>query len=165
MDLANRLIKNYDLHDKDLVEIGCSKGDFLILLCELGNNRGVGIDPSVVPGRVQSEAADRVQFVQEYYSKDHAKYVGEFICCRHTLEHVHQTYEFVKTVRDSIGDRLNTGSSLKSLTAFASSRTWRLRIFTTSIAPTSHLALWRVCSALRASKWKMFTLRMATSTF
>jgi len=109
MDLASRLVKNYDLHNKDLVEIGCSKGDFLILLCELGNNRGVGIDPSVVPGRVQSEAADRVQFVQEYYSKDHAKYVGEFICCRHTLEHVHQTYEFVKTVRDSIGDRLNTG--------------------------------------------------------
>jgi hypothetical protein len=108
-ELASRLVKNYDLHNKDLVEIGCSKGDFLLLLCELGENRGVGIDPSVVPGRVQSKAADRVKFVQEYYSKDHAQYVGEFICCRHTLEHVHQTYEFVKTVRDSIGERLNTG--------------------------------------------------------
>jgi hypothetical protein len=60
LKLANHLIDKYDLHNKDIIEIGCSKGDFLLLLCELGNNRGVGIDPSVVPGRVESEAADRV---------------------------------------------------------------------------------------------------------
>jgi len=106
--LANRLIEKYDLHNKDVVEIGCSKGDFLISLCELGNNRGVGIDPSVVPGRVESEAADRVSFIKDYYSKDHAKYVGDFICCRHTLEHIYPTAEFVQTVRDSIGARTDT---------------------------------------------------------
>lgn len=106
-DLAQRLIDKYDLHDKDIVEIGCSKGDFLLLLCELGNNRGVGIDPSVVPHRVESEAADRVTFIQDYYSEDHAKYVGDFICCRHTLEHIQPTQEFLTTVRKSIGDRLD----------------------------------------------------------
>ncbi|EAW33643.1 class I SAM-dependent methyltransferase [Lyngbya sp. PCC 8106] len=105
LDLANRLIEKYDLHNKDIVEIGCSKGDFLLLLCELGNNRGVGIDPSVVPGRVQSEAAERVTFIQDYYSEKHAEYVGDFICCRHTLEHIQPTFEFIKTVRRSIGDR------------------------------------------------------------
>ena len=105
IDLANRLIEKYDLHNKDIVEIGCSKGDFLLLLCELGNNRGVGIDPSVVPGRVESEAANRVKFIQEYYSEKHAEYVGDFICCRHTLEHIQPTFEFIKTVRRSIGDR------------------------------------------------------------
>jgi SAM-dependent methyltransferase len=107
-DLANRLIEKYDLCNKDIVEIGCSKGDFLILLCELGNNRGVGIDPSVVVGRVQSEAANRVTFIQDYYSEKHSQYVGEFICCRHTLEHIYPTSEFVQTVRNSIGDRLDT---------------------------------------------------------
>ena len=107
-DLANRLIEKYDLYNKDVVEIGCSKGDFIISLCELGNNRGVGIDPSVVPGRVQSEAADRISFIKDYYSKDHAKYVGDFICCRHTLEHIYPTAEFVQTVRDSIGNRTDT---------------------------------------------------------
>ncbi len=105
--LAQQWIDKYDLHNKDLVEIGCSKGDFLLLLCELGNNRGVGIDPSVVPGRVQSEAANRVTFIQDYYSEKHAEYVGDFICCRHTLEHIQPTLEFVRTVRNSIGDRLN----------------------------------------------------------
>lgn len=108
LSLANNLVNKYDLHDKDIVEIGCSKGDFLLLMCELGNNRGVGIDPSVVPGRVQSEAADRVKFIREYYSENHSEYVGDFICCRHTLEHVGPTYDFVKTVRLSIGDRKDT---------------------------------------------------------
>ena len=105
--LANNLIEKYELRDKDIVEIGCSKGDFLLLMCELGNNRGVGIDPSVVPGRVQSKAASRVKFIQDYYSEKHAEYVGDFICCRHTLEHIQPTAEFIKTVRKSIGDRKN----------------------------------------------------------
>ena len=108
LDLANRLVKNYDLHDKDIVESGCSKGDFLLLLCELGKNRGVGIDPSAVPGRIESEAADRVIFIQDYYSEHYSEHVGDFICCRHTLEHIYPTFEFVSTVRRSIGDRLHT---------------------------------------------------------
>ncbi|MEM7795033.1 MAG: class I SAM-dependent methyltransferase [Cyanobacteria bacterium P01_C01_bin.118] len=108
LDLANHLIDKYDLHNKDLIEIGCSKGDFLLLLCELGNNRGVGIDPSVLPGRVATKAAHRVQFIQDYYSEQHAQYVGEFICCRHTLEHIQPTAEFLNTVRNSIGDRNDT---------------------------------------------------------
>lgn len=106
--LAQNLVNKYELYEKDIVEIGCSKGDFLLLLCELGNNRGIGIDPSVVPGRVSSEAADRVRFIQEYYSISHSKFVGDFICCRHTLEHIHLTFKFVQTIRQSIGDRLNT---------------------------------------------------------
>jgi SAM-dependent methyltransferase len=109
LDLANHLVAKYNLYDKDIVEIGCSKGDFLLLLCELGNNRGVGIDPSVVPGRVPSKAAERVTFIQDYYSEKHAAYVGDFICCRHTLEHIHATYEFLNTVRRSIGNRHQVG--------------------------------------------------------
>jgi hypothetical protein len=113
LSLANKWIDKYDLHDRDLVEIGCSKGDFLILMCELGKNRGVGIDPSVVPGRVQSQASDRVHFIQEYYSRKHAEYVGDFICCRHTLEHIQPTKEFIQTVRDSIGERAEVAFCLE----------------------------------------------------
>src|SRR5713226_780766 len=50
-NLTARLVKKYNLHNKDIVEVGCGKGDFLALLCELGDNRGVGIDPSFIPGR------------------------------------------------------------------------------------------------------------------
>ena len=108
LGLAQQLIDKYDLNHKNIIEIGCSKGDFLLLLCELGNNRGVGIDPSVVPGRVKSQVADRVRFIPEYYGDRHAQYVGDFICCRHTLEHIHPTAQFLKTVRRSIGNRTET---------------------------------------------------------
>jgi hypothetical protein len=108
LDLASRLVDKYDLRNKDIIEIGCSKGDFLLLLCELGNNRGVGIDPSAVPGRVKSEAAERVTFIQDYYSEKYSELVGDFICCRHTLEHIYPTEEFISTVRRSIGNRLDT---------------------------------------------------------
>ena len=107
-DLTNRLVKKYDLRNKDIVEVGCGKGDFLALLCELGNNRGVGIDPSVIPGRLQSPAADRITFIQEHYSERHARYQGDFVCCRHTLEHIPNTREFAQTMRRAIGNRLNT---------------------------------------------------------
>jgi hypothetical protein len=108
LKLGNRLIDTYDLHGKKIIEIGCSKGDFLLMMCEQGNNSGVGIDPSVVPGRVNSEAAERVEFVKAYYSREHAKFEGDFICCRHTLEHIQPTQEFVQTVRDSTSGNLNT---------------------------------------------------------
>ncbi|HEX9438451.1 MAG TPA: SAM-dependent methyltransferase, partial [Roseiflexaceae bacterium] len=39
-NLAAGLIERYDLHGKDLIEIGCGKGEFLTLLCEMGDNRG-----------------------------------------------------------------------------------------------------------------------------
>lgn len=106
--LAQRLIDKYNLNDKHIVEIGCSKGDFLLMMCELSNSSGVGIDPSAIVGRVESAAVSRVKFIQEYYSEKHSDQVGEFICCRHTLEHIHQTEELVQTVRKSIGDRLDT---------------------------------------------------------
>ncbi len=106
--LARRLIDSHNLRDKDIIEIGCSKGDFLILLCELGHNRGIGIDPAAVEGRVQSEAADRISFICDYYSEKYAHLHADLICCRHTLEHIHPTSEFMTVLRRGIGDRVDT---------------------------------------------------------
>jgi 2-polyprenyl-3-methyl-5-hydroxy-6-metoxy-1,4-benzoquinol methylase len=46
--LAAGLIERHNLYGKDIVEIGCGQGDFLKILCEMGNNRGVGFDPSYI---------------------------------------------------------------------------------------------------------------------
>jgi hypothetical protein len=59
-------------------------------------------------GRVKSTAGDRVQFIQDYYSERHMEHVGELICCRHTLEHIYPTAEFVNIVRRSIGSAQTT---------------------------------------------------------
>jgi hypothetical protein len=106
--LARRLIDRYDLHDRDIIEIGCGKGDFLLLLCELGGNRGIGFDPSYAPDPSAHAAAEQVRFVQDFYSERYAGYEADFICCRHVLEHIHSPRDFVGTVRHSIGNRTNT---------------------------------------------------------
>jgi SAM-dependent methyltransferase len=106
--LAAHLIERYDLHDKDIIEIGCGQGEFLTLLCELGGNRGVGFDPAYVSGGDPSEVSDRITFVKDFYSEEYAEYASDFVCCKMTLEHIQQTADFVSTLRRSIGDRPNT---------------------------------------------------------
>lgn len=102
-ELTTRFINKYDIKNKDVIEIGCGKGDFISLMCELGNNRGIGIDPAWVPGR--TKANPNVRFIKEFYSEEHGKLKADCICCRHTLEHIHGTGDFLKTIRKSIGNR------------------------------------------------------------
>jgi len=106
-ELARCLIDRYDLRDKTILEIGCGKGEFLTLLCEIGVNRGIGIDPSYIDQRNTSPARDRMTFITDFYSDAYADQTAaaDFIVCRHTLEHIHPVAEFVRTVRRSIGDR------------------------------------------------------------
>jgi hypothetical protein len=102
--LAQELIDRYDLHGKDIIEIGCDKGDFITMLAEMGGNRGVGFDPAYVPGRHPSPAADRLTFIPDFYSEKYTDYHADFICCKMTLEHIPDVGNFVSTVRRSIGD-------------------------------------------------------------
>ncbi len=106
--LAERLIERHDLHGRDIVEIGCGKGEFLMLLCELGGNRGVGFDPGVRQERIQGPAADRVRFVADFYSEAYADVQGDFFACKMTLEHIAPTGGFLRTLRRAIGERIGT---------------------------------------------------------
>lgn len=106
--LAAHLIERYDLHGKDIIEMGCGKGDFLKLLCELGGNRGMGFDPSYDPGVDADVTFDRITFIQDFYSERYAGYKADFICCRHTLEHVQFPRDFLDGVRQAIGDQAGT---------------------------------------------------------
>ena len=107
-NLAQRLIDRYDLHGKNIIEIGCGKGEFLTLLCDLGQNRGVGFDPAYIDERNQNPAKDRISFIKDFYSEKYAHYQGDFVCCKMTLEHIQNTADFVGMVRRSIGDQPDT---------------------------------------------------------
>lgn len=96
--LAEDLIGRYDLFGKDIVEIGCGKGAFLRLLCDMGGNAGVGYDPSFVPERAEAGAA-RVTFRREYFSETTDQAPPDLVCCRMTLEHIAETQRFVRAVR------------------------------------------------------------------
>ena len=106
--LAADVIKKHDLHHKTILEIGCGKGEFLVLLCQLANNHGIGIDPGYVPQRTPPEVAPRIEFIQDFYGPKYAHLMADFICCRHTLEHIAPTLEFMQSIRKTIGDRKDT---------------------------------------------------------
>jgi SAM-dependent methyltransferase len=105
-ELAFTLVQKYDLHHKDILEIGCGKADFLSLICKLGNNSGVGIDPQPVPEWLTGDDVQKeVIYVQDYFSEKYATHIGDFICCRHTLEHIREPAQFLGKIRRAIGNR------------------------------------------------------------
>jgi SAM-dependent methyltransferase len=103
--LAERLITQYDLHGKSIIEIGCGQGEFLSLLCADGRNRGVGFDPSYDSRNAEAEGTPSITFVRDFYTDKHADYAADLICCRHVLEHVESPRDFLFQVRRAIGGR------------------------------------------------------------
>lgn len=87
-DLALELIHRYQLKGKRIIEIGCGKGDFLISLCDLGDNQGIGFDPTYISRQEHSSKSYNISFIRDYYSDRYQGYCADFICCRHTLEHI-----------------------------------------------------------------------------
>ncbi len=100
--------RKYHLADKTVLEIGCGKGEFLLRLCELTGCRGIGIDPGVRPERLRSPALERITFIRDFYGPKYAHLSADYLCCRHTLEHIQPVREFVGLVREVVGRREET---------------------------------------------------------
>ncbi len=107
--LATYLINRYSLYEKNIIEIGCGKGNFLKLMCELGNNRGIGFDPTYSPQQSENNnSTEKITFIHDFYSEHYSSYKADFICARHVLEHIQNPCDFLSTIRRSIGKRLKT---------------------------------------------------------
>jgi SAM-dependent methyltransferase len=106
VSLAERLVRTYDLHDKDIIEIGCGKGEFLRLLAEMGENRCIGFDPSYDPSLIdQDHLSDRFFVIRDYYSEQYSSYSADFIACRQVLEHVKESKSFLTMIRRALGGK------------------------------------------------------------
>ncbi len=96
LDLIDRL----DLRHKKVLEIGCGQGEFILQLCELGDNQGLGYDPAYRGD--EGYQSDRVQFFADFYTEKSGAFDGDLICCKMTLEHIPDPYDFVALVRRCI---------------------------------------------------------------
>ena len=103
--LAERLIEKHGLYEKDVLEIGCGKGEFIALLADLGANRGVGIDPGVDVSRIEGKAASQVKFIADFYNESYGDHKVDFLACKMTLEHIPAALEFVSVVRRGLGNQ------------------------------------------------------------
>jgi hypothetical protein len=104
--LARRWGDRYELTGKRAIEIGCGKGEFLRLFCEITEGTGIGFDPAWDPARSPSD--DRVTFVRSVFDARHVPAEADIIICRHTLEHIGDAHQFVQLLRAACGERLQT---------------------------------------------------------
>ena len=103
--LAHDLIERHDLRGREVLEIGCGKGEFLLLLSQLGDNLCTGIDPSALPERIEGiDGAERVTLIPRFFSPDLAQRQFDAIICKMTLEHIVPTLDFLRVVRAGIVD-------------------------------------------------------------
>ena len=99
-EVAHRLVDRYRLAGVEIVEIGPGSGDFLALLCKLGDNHGVGYDPSHDPTRIGG-LDPRVDIVAEPFPTD-GSFSARLVCARHVLEHVPDSGPLLASVRGAL---------------------------------------------------------------
>jgi SAM-dependent methyltransferase len=107
-DLAAYLVKKYDLYGKTIVEIGCGKGDFLSLLCKLGENKGVGFDPTYKAERIPDNDRKQFKVIQDYYSEKYTDIHAHMVVCRQVLEHVQFPKRFFEILRHTVRNSMHT---------------------------------------------------------
>ena len=105
--LARSLIERYNVKDTTVLDIGCGKGEFLDLLCTLGNNRGIGFDASYVAEHITHLSPERLTFVRENFSEHAARIAAALVSCRHVLEHVSNPRALVAAIAATARNALN----------------------------------------------------------
>jgi SAM-dependent methyltransferase len=104
-DLAERLVDRYSIRGKTILSIGCGRGEFLSIICRLGGNQGIGVDPAYDPSDALPDPNFRI--IAEEFSDRH-RFDADLVVCRHVVEHLAEPRAFLDTVRRTIGGRTST---------------------------------------------------------
>lgn len=79
-----------------ILEIGCGKGDFLRMICEKAQARGMGYDTTYEgPPHFETPLID---FHSEYLSARDIDQAYDLVLCRHVVEHVPRIGSFLKEI-------------------------------------------------------------------
>ncbi len=105
-DLARSLVDKHALAGKQILEIGCGKGEFLNFICGLAGSRGVGFDPSHV-AESAGQADSDVRFVHEFYSARYRDFEPDLVVCRQVLEHLGSPLNLLCDIHKAAGERLS----------------------------------------------------------
>lgn len=125
--VARRLVQQYQLHNKTILEIGCGSGYFLRTLCELGHNHGIGIDPTVAREEQVPLPNGSVRFIRDSYTDRYIDLGSDFICCLSVFEDIPDPIVFLSRLRKAIGTRRDVAvyfEVFNALRSFQRLETW-----------------------------------------
>jgi SAM-dependent methyltransferase len=102
--LAREIAEKCNVAGKQVLEIGCGKGEFLAELCAVGGAHGIGIDPGYRADKDRAQQGD-VRYIVDFYGPRYKDLHADVILCRHTLEHIPEAQSFIRMIRESIEGR------------------------------------------------------------
>jgi SAM-dependent methyltransferase len=100
--LCERLVETYSVRGRTVIDIGCGTGRFLRTLCRLGDNRGIGFDPSW-SGEAHEAVGRGIDFIADIYSERYVHLKGDLISFRHVLDLLDRPDLLLGLVRRLIG--------------------------------------------------------------
>jgi hypothetical protein len=100
--LADPLIERYALRDKDILEIGQGRGEFLELLGKLGANHRTGLDARNAPHLPPSPREVTVTFRQELLTEETTAPPSDLVCSKSLLQNVAEPAQFLKLLRRTL---------------------------------------------------------------
>jgi SAM-dependent methyltransferase len=106
--LADSLIERYGLNGKRVIEIGCGQGEFLQLLCNRGQNEGLGFDPVFDACRSPLSDTDQVTVIADYFDDRYMDSKADLFCCKMSLEHIADPRALLSTLQRTIGSQSDT---------------------------------------------------------
>jgi SAM-dependent methyltransferase len=100
--LIESLLERYHLSGCVIIEIGCGSGQFVHALCQRGGNYGIGFDPSYSVSEEDASPISGVVIHREAYGLQNSHPSADFICSRHTLEHIEDPRRFLLDIRNTV---------------------------------------------------------------
>lgn len=107
-ETANELIERYNIRHATVLEVGCGKGIFLRLLCQMGDNRGFGFDPALSDEGEEAIGSQQITWVRDYYTARYAHLSYALLCCRHVLNQLADPRQFLLELRQVLGHQTDT---------------------------------------------------------
>ncbi|MBK8505594.1 MAG: methyltransferase domain-containing protein [Saprospiraceae bacterium] len=107
IETCDRLLNQYGLKGKTVLDIGSGKGDFLRAICSRGAKRGIGIDPGFDLDRIEKTEYD-IEYIREYYSPEYASLRPDLVVSRHVINVLEDQKGLIKTIRDNLDDQNDT---------------------------------------------------------
>jgi 2-polyprenyl-3-methyl-5-hydroxy-6-metoxy-1,4-benzoquinol methylase len=101
-EICERLITKYNVKGKTVLDVGSGDGDFLMAICQKGENHGIGIDPGFDHSERRATFPGEVKFIRDYYSEKYTDLKPDLVVCRHVIHQLVDQQAFLRTLRGNL---------------------------------------------------------------